>query len=214
MLDLTSDFVEVIDDPETVMLSRVGTPGEQTITGALRRKAESQSLVGGQARVLQGDVTWHLPCQQFTQPPRVGDQIVDAANQHWTILQLQFSAITGRWQCHARNVTIAAGLDQLVDLHRAVWSRDQHGAPISSFRLHTAGLPAHVQLLGGSLALVGDRRDLRQRFRILLAQPIDVEVDDRVLDAHGCIYCVTAVAPPDRLAAPLVLQAEPVSASD
>ena len=72
--------------------------------------------------------SWLAATKQLDAPPRLGDSIVDAEEQSWTIIEIQPPAITGRWLCLARNLAIASGLEQLVDIHDA-FSEDHYVQP-------------------------------------------------------------------------------------
>ena len=214
MLDFSSDFADVVDALETVTLRRAGTMDDQTITGALRRRADLKPSPGGKDRVIEGDVTWHLPNEQLSSPPRLGDAIIDAAAQSWTIIELQYAAITARWQCRARNLDITSGLDQLISIQRATWSKDAHGAPLAEYHEVHSGVAASIQPVGEAQKLIADRRFNLATVRVLLAEVIAIDLDDLVIDSDENAFRVIAVRPPNQLAAPLILEAEPAWPSD
>jgi len=89
--DPSSDFAEVVDGVESVTLNRRGsTPGGtgEAVQNALRRAVTVAEAAHSGGRFTASDVTWHLPCSELSNRPRLGDVITDGDGRRWTVLEV------------------------------------------------------------------------------------------------------------------------------
>ncbi len=130
------DFSTIADGLETVTLLRRETPGGpgETIVHALRRAmgvaeviGENRRNVESDGRYTAADVSWSLPAAELASPPRLGDVLQDGAGRRWTILDVRLVALGARWRCFTRELSIAFGLEDLIDILKAETTQNESG---------------------------------------------------------------------------------------
>ena len=140
--DPQHDFAEVVDAAESVTLLRPNrSPGEPgtVVAHALHRPVSIQETafsnrsnvrrhVDSDAQAQAADVVWHLPQEELPAAPQLGDVILDAAGHRWTILEVRDATLHSRWQCTARELAIAKGLDDTITILQAEFTKSQAGA--------------------------------------------------------------------------------------
>jgi len=209
-LDITTDLTDVADGAESVTLRRRGST-LAAAASALRRAISTREAQASGGRYTSSDVAWHLPIAALAAAPAVGDAIGDAAGVRWTILEVQQSIVVGRWRCLARNLAVAHGLNELVRIERAVWSKDAAGAATPTWQEEHGGLAARIQPQSAAVAIDADRMKLVLTHRVFVAEPVAVDENLRVVDADGRTYRVVGCEQPERIDALLILNviAEP-----
>src|ERR1700722_9293913 len=107
--DPQSDFAQVTDALEPVTLRRADGSGSIALASALRRAITTREAAASDGKYTTSDVHWHLAAAELPVPPRLGDQIIDATGEAWTILETQLATCGSRWKGTARNLTFAGG---------------------------------------------------------------------------------------------------------
>lgn len=136
------DFVAVTDGMSSVTLTQSQGSLSVEVMHALHRAMETKEAKQSGGRYTVNDVVWHLPASELPEPPRLGDLLVDAQGQRWTILQVQAATQGSRWRCVARNLTIVEGLDQTVGIEQAIHDRWAETAALAAL------LPAERVTIG------------------------------------------------------------------
>lgn len=198
------DFPRVIDRFETVYL-HPATGGEPiAVDGALKRGHAARQHPGSGGGLADSDARWHLPVTVLETAPQIGDRIVDGASIAWIIVEVHYEG-SGRWLCICRNLALVSGMSEVIDIQRAVWTKDAAGAGRSTWHPWASALPARIQPL--EARVVGDegRTHLLATHQVLLAEVVDVDQDCRVVGPGGAIYRILGVRLPDQLGAPQIL---------
>src|SRR5688572_12757410 len=112
--DAAGDLAAIVDQLEEVTFRRRGKSGATVIPHALRRRVQLREARPSAGAVTKSETVWHLPVGELLVTPRLGDTIVDAQDQTWTILDIERTEALGNWRLLCRNLAVAAGLDQLV----------------------------------------------------------------------------------------------------
>ena len=197
--DPSADFVLVADLLETVTLRRADTGAVSSLPHVLRRELTEREAEASGGKYARSDLVWHLPAGELMVFPRLGDQLVTADDARWTILEIQLACGGARLRCHTRNLAVAAGVSEEITIQLATWSKTASGAASATWSDWLTGLPARIQPQIGRVESAHDRRELRVTHRIIVADPVAVNENHRVLDAAGNIYHVVGYERPARI---------------
>ena len=144
-LDPSSEFVQWADGLENVTLRRRDSGETVAITVALRRDVVAQEAEPSGGAALQTDAVWHLQLPAGESPPELGDIVIDTRDHHWTIQQTEELPLLGRWKCPARELRVAFGCVDHVDVQRAVWDDLGSGPEIVGWSYVYTALPVKIQ---------------------------------------------------------------------
>ncbi len=198
-LDASDDFAPWIDQLESVTLHRRDSGETVVIAAALRRHAVTKEAEPSGGAVRQADAVWHLQFPTGEAAPGLGDVVVDAREQRWTIQQTEELPLLGRWKCSARELRVAFGCDDRVDVQRAVWDDLGEGPVIVDWSFVYTALPVRIQ---PEETVVSDTSSLptsTSRFTIILGEAFPLEPDDRFVAADGAIYRLESLEQTDRI---------------
>jgi hypothetical protein len=205
----TPHDLQYFDGLETVALQAAGSLTTLSVAGALRRRVREREGAPSGGVVLAADAVWHLPSEIVAEAPTPGAKIIDAAGVVWTVLRVDRETLGARWECRSRNLTLALGLEHLVQVEQATWSNDVAGAPVATWNLIRTGLRARIQPIAATHAVRESQRLERVTHEIYLAEALLLDESHRIVHA-GVIYNVRGYVAPERIDAPLVLYAEQV----
>jgi len=144
MPDFTPDDIsQFADDLQTITLRRPGRTTDQTSANALRRRVSIRDRAGTGGVYTTHDAVWHIPTADLAaDPPRLGDIIIDADANEWTVIRMTEQAAATRWRLYARNLAITYNLDSWVNLERYTLS----GTPaVKTWHPVAARVKARVQ---------------------------------------------------------------------
>jgi len=222
MLDPSADFAQVIDAAEAVTLLRRGSdPGAPgtTVAHALRRaiaaaeagvvnRNDVKKRMPSNGQYMASDVAWHLPAAELPEAPRLGDVILDAAGQRWTILEVKQVTLGARWRCGARNLAVAHGLDHTITVLKAVYAKGSCGAAEAAWRTWKTGVRARIQPAEVKVETSGYARQIAARFRIFVADDLDLDQTHRILGPDGTAYRIVGSLGAERIGELQVIEAE------
>lgn len=100
-VNITTDFLDVVDELETVRFKRSGAFVEYEISALRRPISKTEAAAGG---ALLTDLRWHLSASQIDPEPNANDTIRDAAGVTHTIYSVKPATIRTRWECLTRIV--------------------------------------------------------------------------------------------------------------
>ncbi|MGI6420407.1 MAG: hypothetical protein ACOX1P_32655 [Thermoguttaceae bacterium] len=199
------DFPSVADGLEPVTLIRPGS--ELAIElAALRGAVSRREAAASAGRYTAADVAWHLPGRTFTPEPRVGDLLMDGGGRRWTILSVTRATCGARWRCICRNLAVEQGLDDYIDLERAVATKSAAGAEVLAWRPWRTGLACRVQPVAAQLGAEGQAG--RDRWRIYLLDEVELDGVCRARAPGGTVYRILASRRPERLGELMYLDVE------
>lgn len=201
----TADFAAVADATEAVTL--ITASGEVIpVTTALRQREVNQESTPSDGGIVSETLTWHLPQSIVTTKPDLGGQLVDTSGAWWNIESVQAATRQTRWKCQCRRIDVAEHFAARLSLQRPRWRKDTHGGPQAVWVSVAANLLARVQPAEVRVVVQDGRRQLRQTFRIYLAEPLTLAADDRFREpATGRQFRILAEANRNRLHALLTL---------
>ncbi|MCH7752990.1 MAG: hypothetical protein IH898_12675 [Planctomycetes bacterium] len=198
-LDPSGEFAQWADGLENVTLRRRDSGETVAITVALRRDVVAQEAQPSGGAALQTDAVWHLQLPAGESPPELGDVVIDTSDHHWTIQQTEELPLLRRWKCAARELRVAFGCVDRVDVQRAVWDDLGSGPEIVGWSYVYTALPVKIQ---SEKTLVSDTSiapTSTLHFHIILGEAFSLEPDDRFVAADGAIYRLESIEQADRI---------------
>jgi head-tail adaptor len=180
-----------------------------TVSGALRRAVTQREAAAADGKYTESDVKWHLPAVQIATPPEPGATITDTAGNVWTVLAVERQSLDNRWRCWTRDLAVAAGLDQLITVEKAVWNKSPSGAPVAAWAPLRTSLRARIQPREGRIDVEHDRRLVRITHEVYLAEPIPLDANFRIVHEE-VVYNVVSYQEPERIDRLPVVQVERV----
>lgn len=209
--DPTDDFSSVVDNMEAATVQRPGSSQTSSTSGALRRAVTTREAETSRGEYTLSDVVWHLPAGDIVEPPRPADVIVDGDGTRWTVLDVSRTTADSRWRCVCRNLAVAHGLDQFVDIERAVYTKDTRGARRTDWHLWRSGLAAKIQPVAVRNTDSHQQDVTLGEFRVFLAESVELDHTHRIKGPDGRRYVVKGYKKPDRIDALLEIDAERVT---
>jgi hypothetical protein len=197
--DPTNDFSVVVDGLEAVTVLWPGGGSGTTVTHALRRRGVLREAETSDGQATADNVVWHLPTAELPQRPQPGHWVVDACGERFAILQVREDVFASRWRCVTRNLSLAHGLDQYVDIEKAVYSKGAGGADQPAWQLWRSGIAARIQPLDATVAGQEERLATALRVKILVAENLALDHTQRIRAADGAVYSVTGCRAPERI---------------
>ena len=198
-LDPSSEFAQWADGLENVTLRRRDSGETVAITVALRRDVVAQEAEPSGGAALQTDAVWHLQLPAGESPPELGDIVIDARDYHWTIQQTEELPLLGRWKCSARELRVAFGCVDHVDVQRAVWDDLGSGPEIVGWSYVYTALPVKIQPEETLVSDTSITPTSTLRFHIILGEAFPLQPDDRFVAADGAIYRLESIEQADRI---------------
>ncbi len=220
MFDPYDDFATVTDGMEPVTLLRRGADsgdGGTAIAHALRRAIST----GEAAIVNRGDVhknpatdgqctaadlAWHLPVGELPEAPRLGDVILDAQAQRWTVMAVKRTTLGARWRCETRNVAVAFGLDDTISVLKAA-----SGPGGAAWRTWKTGIRARIQLSDSTIATGADTPYTTRHYRVFVEEDLELDHTCSIRGPDGTLYTITGTVGGDRIGELQVIEVELVA---
>jgi hypothetical protein len=207
VFDPQSDFAQVTDALEPATLRRADGSGSVALASALRRAITTREAAASDGKYTTSDVHWHLAAAELAAPPRLGDQIIDANGEAWTILETQLATCGSRWKCTARNLALAGGLNTYITILREVATKGPSGAVEPTFVPYVSAVQARIQELSATRGEQHGRQSGIVKAKIYVAQQILVDNGNRIQAADGTVYEVTGYERPDSIASLFTINA-------
>lgn len=213
-LDVAGDL-NAVDGSEQVTLRQPGGSASIVIDGALRRHVGASGSPGETREAAPSagihtasDVVWHLPVEALCTMPELGATITDGEGVDWTVLEVSRETLGTRWRCRTRALAIAAGLDQLITIEQAVWTKDAAGAAHAKWKTWREGVRARIQPVSGDIDQQHAMRHTRTTHRVYLAERIELDENKRIVAADGRTYHVLGFEMPERIDKLMVVHVE------
>ena len=183
-----NDFLMVADGLSAVTVMRPDGSLSTEVAHALRQEIRTEEAKRSRGRYTASDAVWHLPAAELPERPRLGDVVVDATGQHWTILNVQEATQGSRWRCVTRNLAIVHGLDQTVTIEKATYTKSPSGASETTWQPWRTGLPARIQPRRLEVEERHDRLSTAAKFTVFLAENVAVDHTHRIQGPDGTRY--------------------------
>jgi hypothetical protein len=221
--DPSADLAGATDGLETVTFRRRGSGDATVITHALRRAVTTREATihnryhtrktevptGG--HYTDSDVIWHLPTEQLSDSPRLGDLIVDGEGRRWTILDVQAATLRTRWRCTTRDLAVAYALDDTVTILEATYAKGDGGAAEPTWRTWKAGVRARIQPAAVEIVVDNQAQQTIRRYQIFVEEDIALDHNHSIQGPDGTIYKVRATLGGDRIGELQIIEAEAAS---
>ena len=209
--DPSTDFEDVVDGLEAVTIVRRGS-STTSITNALQRAISDHEIAESNGQLKAGDVRWHFPTVEADTVPRLGDVVLDANEDRYTILDVQHATLEKRYRCIARNLRVYYGLDDTIDILQARYTKGDGGAmEVDGWDKHKTGIRARIQPVESDVGAEYQSRRTVKRVEILI-EDIDPRIDPdqrhRVRAKDGTIYKVTGYSGAEQIGDVPRIQAE------
>ncbi len=193
------DFAVLVDDLEEVTLRRRGSAKAVTVAMAYRRQSKMQEAEPSGGATLQTDAVWHLQLPTGESGVQLGDVVIDKRQHRWTVLEVQQLSKLGRCQCVTRELRIAHGCIDRVDIERPVWDDLGNGPEIVAWRYVCMALPVKIQIDEMTLETSTNPPTRQVFFDIVLSESIPLEPDDRLTAEDGTTYRLQSLQQADRI---------------
>ena len=189
-LDTTADFATVVDHLQTVTLLRPGSSFSLEIVGAFRASLSSSTERSKLGKYQQHDVTWLLPTNAGDFTPDLGDQIIDAEGNRWTVLAFRRTMDGARWRIVARNMLVAHRLNEFIDIDQAIFEKDERGIEIPVWRPWKTGLPARIEIEAVDINREKEPLGTTHSLVIHLSEPILLAHTHRIRHPDGRTFSI------------------------
>lgn len=193
------DFAEVVDNlTQVTLVRRDGSPVVE-VPHALRRVVKTREAQRSAGHYMVNDAVWHLSRAELSEPPCLGDRILDVAGRAWTILEVQSVSQGTRWRCATRNLVIACGLDQTIEIEQATYTKTSSGEMELVWQTWRTGLAARIQPRMAKVNQQQGRLATTRRFTVFLAEDVPVSHAHRIRGPHGAVYRILASRRAERI---------------
>jgi hypothetical protein len=187
-LDTTGDFDAIIDAAEAITLKRRATATTIAVPKAWRFSSLTQQAEPAMPGVAQWDVVWQFSWNDSVDAPRIGDILIDAANDCWTILSIEVRGAKTRLRCTARNLRIVYELVDRIEIQAAIWEDSGSGPEIVGWTTLRAAVPARIQPDRTVVDTTADPPTSTATYRIMLADDTPLDHNHRLVGPDGTIY--------------------------
>lgn len=205
LIDLTADF-DLFDLAAAVVIRRRGQ-ADVHVTRALTSpvKRSEPEPAGGQ--VTEADQVFTFPSRGLSASFALGDKIVDHAAVEWSIIGMDYSDNLGLWRCTTRNMAVAYGLDNQVDVLLANYSKSAGGEAIADWIPVAQSVRARVQPMTQDRQVDDNADWANAEYRVILAEALTqfrgladpVAADVRLVDRNGLTLRVVSYEAPERI---------------
>jgi hypothetical protein len=209
-LDPSGDFARLADGLQAVGLIRRGRSGLLSVAHALRRSLSMREAAASNGQYTLTDVTWSLPKSECGAGPVLGDVILDADGNRWTVLAVAGRDLTGLWECTCRDLAIARGLNDVITIEQAVYSKGEGGAAVPAWHTLRTGVRARIQPVFSAVEAGPHSRSTVHRYRIVIAEELAVDHTERIRAADGTIYRIIGSTGAAGIGELQTIEAEPI----
>ncbi len=198
-LDIHDDFSTILDGAEPISLQRHGSANTVAVLKAWRYSFETTEAQAGISGVVRNDVVWQFVWDEAVDRPRVGDSLIDAANECWTILAVVERGNKSRLQCVTRNLRLVHQLDDRIEIQQATWEDLGTGPEITGWTTLRTAVPARIQPDQTTVDNSADPPTSTTTYRVLLADNTPLDHNHRLVGPEGPIYQVQEYSQAERI---------------
>jgi len=198
-INAEGDFTQLVAGLESVELRRRGSSEKVAISLARRLDSITTEANPSDGSAQQADAIWHLQMPSGEAAPKIGDVVVDGLSRRWTILETQEFSLLGRWRCTTRELSIAYGCLDRVDIERAVWGDLGAGPVIVDWIYAFTALPVKIQPEEIVVDDTSSPSVTKSFFQILLSESILLLPDDRFVAEDDTVYLLQSYEGAERI---------------
>lgn len=198
-LSTQDDFVAWADGLEAVTLTRRESGESVAVAAALCRRTVAQEAEPSGGAAVRADATWLVPLPAGEAAPRVGDVLRDGLDGKWTILEVEAQRLLGRWKCVARNLRVAFGINDRVDVQRAEWDLSGEEPVFLGWSFVCTALPVRIQPAETTIIGPMNAPESTARYTVILGEPYPLQPGDRLVGPDGAIYRLESIEQSERI---------------
>ena len=198
-LNFTDDFAAIVDGVQAITLKRRDSAATVAVPNAWRFSARTLEAEPAGGHVARADVVWEFTWDAESEPPRLGDALIDAAGECFTILAIDRFDTTGRVRCETRNLRIVYQLNDRVDVQRAVIEDSGGGPEIVGWTTVRAAVPARIQPEELTVDNSTTPATATATYRIILGEQLELDANLRFVDPLGNVYQLMANTQAERI---------------
>ena len=198
-LTIHDDFSTIIDGAEPISLKRRGSADTVAVPKAWRYSSQTQEAQAGISGVVRNDAVWQFAWDEAVDRPRVGDSLIDATNECWTILAVVERGHKSRLQCITRNLRLVYELDDRIEIQQAVWEDSGSGPEVVGWTSLRTAVPARIQPDHTTIDNAADPPTSSATYRVMLADNTPLDHNHRLVDPDGAIYQVLEYSQAERI---------------
>ncbi len=199
--------LDVVQGTETITLSRRGDDNV-SIDGTKRRALGLAEAAKSDGQYTTNDIRWHIPVDNLADPPRLGDVLIDAGSDRFTVLDVQLATIKTRWRLITRNVRIVHRLNARVTILFATYEKGTGGAAEPVWHTQKAGVWARIEPNTENLGVENNARRTVKSVLIFVETDEEIDHTNRVQSADGIVYKITSYTGAERIGELATIQAE------
>lgn len=193
------DFPAIFDSTSNLTLHRRNNLQSLTLGAARRQSVTVQEQAPSDGAVKQADAVWHFVMPVGEPSPGLGDALVDDTGGRWTIIEIRELPALGRWKCKTRELSVAFGCGDRVDIQRAIWEDNGSGPVFVGWADIVTALPAKIQPVDTKVDSTVVPPATVAKFHITLSESVNMKADDRFLAEDGTIYTLQSYEQSDRI---------------
>ena len=209
----SGDLPLIADRLETVAYRRRGATSnaaDVTISAALRLQSTVAEGAGGYPKnerkhlpsngyYFASDANWHIPRSSLSDPPSLGDLVIDSDGNKWTILEFKEIVGRGQWRLTTRELAIANSLNDSITVLLATVTIDAQGNAAVAWSTLLTGIRARVQAWETEFDGVLPARTMTQTVHIYVETLWTLDTKHRIQIEDGTLYDITRVNCQERL---------------
>ena len=198
-LNVRDDFATIVDGLEAITLKRRGSADTVAVPKAWRYSSQTEEAEAGISGVVRSDVVWQFAWDESVDQPRIGDSVIDGANECWTILSVDQRGAKSRLRCVTRNLQIVHQLDDRIEIQQAIWEDSGSGPEIVGWTTLRTAVPARIQPERTTIDNAADPPTSTATYRVMLADDIALDHNHRLVGPDGSIYQLVEYTQAERI---------------
>ncbi|MEM6329099.1 MAG: hypothetical protein AAF790_02505 [Planctomycetota bacterium] len=190
----TGDFTAAQDGGEPVTLYRRGSAATVPIGKAVRSRQRVAEHTPSGGRVSAADAAWEFELPDSEAAPGLGDRIIEASGQCWTVLTVEPQRAASRVRCQTRNLTICHRLEDRVSVQSAEWEDTGSGPQIVAWKTTQVGVPARVQHESTVVDRSGSQPTSTATHKIFVLEGGPFDHNHRLVGSDGRVFAIDRYA--------------------
>jgi hypothetical protein len=196
-LNVRDDFAAILDGAEAVTVKRRDTADTIAVPKAWRFSSDVAEATAGVQDVARSDVVWQFAWNDAVDRPRIGDYIIDAADNSWTILSISELGAKTRLRCTTRNLFFVHALVDLVTIEQATVDGDGN---ITGWTTLETNVPARIQPDRNVVVHTKDEPPATDEFyRVVLGVQIPLTHLNRIVGPDSSTYDLVEYTQAERI---------------
>lgn len=185
----------------------VGVYTSYAVSDAWWRDLNDKEKAASRGAYVEHERNWFLPLELLTADVAIGDLIVDADANTYTVLTLSAAGGLGVGKYKTVNLVLAAELRDSVTISRPLNVQDGSLNRVPTYVATYSGIAGKVQEITGDRQEMQGKVGFHKRYAVYLGQRVTVTTEDRVT-VSGVTYQIMGYVNPDRIDELMALDVE------